>query len=307
MMYIKELVQLAEDRKVKISDIVKEIESKQLGISEKELFDKMKNYYEVMKKSIKEGIFQPVDSISGITGKEGSKLWEASNAIVGTTVKKAAARAMAVANVNASMGKIVASPTAGSCGIIPGALITVQESLNKSNEDAINSLFTAGAVGEVIAKNATLAGAEGGCQAECGSASAMAAAAIVELIGGSPIQVSHAVAIALKSVMGLVCDPVAGLVEVPCVKRNAMGAVQALLSADMVMAGIESVIPADEVIKAMSEVGHMMPEQLKETALGGIATTPTGKEIKKRIFGKKKLKQRRCYFGAKTEKNSCFR
>lgn len=287
MMYIKELVQLAEDRKVKISDIVKEIESKQLGISEKELFDKMKNYYEVMKKSIKEGIFQPVDSISGITGKEGSKLWEASNAIVGTTVKKAAARAMAVANVNASMGKIVASPTAGSCGIIPGALITVQESLNKSNEDAINSLFTAGAVGEVIAKNATLAGAEGGCQAECGSASAMAAAAIVELIGGSPIQVSHAVAIALKSVMGLVCDPVAGLVEVPCVKRNAMGAVQALLSADMVMAGIESVIPADEVIKAMSEVGHMMPEQLKETALGGIATTPTGKEIKKRIFGKK--------------------
>lgn len=287
MMYIEELVKLAEDKKVKISDITKEIEAKQQGISIKELFEKMRNYYKTMKESTEQGIFQPVNSISGITGKEGYKLWKTSNAIVGQTVKKAAARAMAVANVNASMGKIVASPTAGSCGIIPGALITVQESLNKSDEDVIDSLFTAGAIGKIIAKNATLAGAEGGCQAECGSASAMAAAAIVELIGGSPSQVSHAVAIALKSVMGLVCDPVAGLVEVPCIKRNAMGAVQALLSADMVMAGIESVIPADEVIKAMSEVGHMMPEQLRETALGGIATTPTGKEIKNKVFGNK--------------------
>lgn len=288
MMYIKELVKLAEDKKVKISDITKEIEAKQQGISVKELFEKMRNYYKTMKESTEQGIFQPVNSISGITGKEGYKLWKTSNAIVGQTVKKAAARAMAVANVNASMGKIVASPTAGSCGIIPGALITVQESLNKSDEDVIDSLFTAGAIGKIIAKNATLAGAEGGCQAECGSASAMAAAAIVELIGGSPSQVSYAVAIALKSVMGLVCDPVAGLVEVPCIKRNAMGAVQALLSADMVMAGIESVIPADEVVKAMSEVGHMMPEQLRETALGGIATTPTGKEIKNKVFGNKK-------------------
>lgn len=290
MIYLEELVKLAEDRQVKISGIAKEIEIKQQDVSEEELFEKMKDYYFVMKESVKQGIFKPVDSISGITGKEGNKLWNVSNTIVGQTVQKAAARAMAVANVNASMGKIIASPTAGSCGIIPGALITVQETLNKSDREVVDSLFTAGAVGKIIAKNATLAGAEGGCQAECGSASAMATAAVVELAGGSPRQVSNAVAIALKSVMGLVCDPVAGLVEVPCIKRNAMGATQALLSADMVMAGIESVIPADEVIKAMSEVGHMMPEQLRETALGGIATSPTGKKIQKKVFGDKSQK-----------------
>lgn len=290
MIYLEELVKLAEDRQVKISGIAKEIEIKQQDVSEEELFEKMKDYYFVMKESVKQGIFKPVDSISGITGKEGNKLWNVSNTIVGQTVQKAAARAMAVADVNASMGKIIASPTAGSCGIIPGALITVQETLNKSDREVVDSLFTAGAVGKIIAKNATLAGAEGGCQAECGSASAMATAAVVELAGGSPRQVSNAVAIALKSVMGLVCDPVAGLVEVPCIKRNAMGATQALLSADMVMAGIESVIPADEVIKAMSEVGHMMPEQLRETALGGIATSPTGKKIQKKVFGDKSQK-----------------
>ena len=189
---------------------------------------------------------------------------------------------MAVSNVNASMGRIVASPTAGSCGIIP-ELITIAEKMNKTDDYIINALFTAGAVGKVIAQNATLAGAEGGCQAECGSAGAMAAAAAVELSGGTPRQAGHAVAIVLKSIMGLVCDPVAGLVEVPCIKRNGMGAVHAILAADMALSGIESVIPPDEVIKAMGEIGRMMPEQLKETALGGLATTPTGKRIRKKL------------------------
>jgi L-serine dehydratase len=156
--------------------------------------------------------------------------------------------------------------------------------LDKSDDQITEALFTAGAIGKIIALNATLAGAEGGCQAECGSAVAMAAAAVVELAGGTPRQVGHAVAISLKSLMGLVCDPVAGLVEVPCIKRNGMGAVQAITAADMALAGIESIIPPDEVIKAMGEIGRMMPEQLRETAMGGLATTPTGKRIKEELL-----------------------
>lgn len=285
-MTIEELIKLSEGKNVKISTVVKTMEARQQGKSQEELIFTMKNYYNTMKKSTHEGINKPVKSISGITGGEGNKLWNTQKSIMDDVTLKAASRAMAVANVNASMGKIVASPTAGSCGIIPAALITTQERLKKHDDDVVDALFTAGAVGKVIAEHATLAGAEGGCQAECGSATAMAAAAMVELAGGGPRQCGHAVAIALKSIMGLVCDPVAGLVEVPCIKRNAMGCVQALLAADMALAGIESVIPADEVIKAMNQVGNMMPEQLRETAQGGIAITPTGKAIKEKVFGK---------------------
>lgn len=285
---LDEIMSLAETQGVNISTIVKDIEAKEQDISHEKLTDKMKYYFQVMKDSAKAGIEKPVSSLSGITGGEGFHLWQtAGNAVSGNVSLKAAARAMAVSNVNASMGRIVASPTAGSCGIIPGVLISAAEKLGKTDDEIVDALFTAGAVGKVIALNATLAGAEGGCQAECGSAVAMAAAAVVELSGGTPRQVGDAVAIALKSMMGLVCDPVAGLVEVPCIKRNGMGAVQAMLACDMVMAGIESVIPPDEVIKAMDEVGRMMPEQLRETAQGGLATTPTGKQIQQRLFGEK--------------------
>ncbi|NLU11065.1 MAG: L-serine ammonia-lyase, iron-sulfur-dependent, subunit alpha [Tepidanaerobacter acetatoxydans] len=283
---LDEIIAEAETQKVSISTIIKIIESKELETSVENLTKKMKEYFQVMKESAQKGIERPISSLSGITGGEGYRLWKASeNAISDNVTLKAAARAMAVSNVNASMGRIVASPTAGSCGIIPGVLISVAEKLGKSDDQITDVLFTAGAVGKIIAMNATLAGAEGGCQAECGSAVAMAAAATVELSGGTPRQVGHAVAIALKSLMGLVCDPVAGLVEVPCIKRNGMGAVQAIMAADMALAGIESIIPADEVIKAMGEVGRMMPEQLRETATGGLATTPTGKRIKRELFG----------------------
>lgn len=283
---IDELINFAEKQNQKISTIVKEKKAKEQGLSEKELTNKMEKIYEVMKQAADRGTSKEVSSISGITGGEGYKLWKAAKkGLSGFNILKASARAMAVSNVNASMGKIVAAPTAGSCGIIPGVLITVAEELKKRNEEVVDALFTAAAVGEIIAKNATLAGAEGGCQAECGSASAMAAAAVVELAGGSPRQAGHAVAFALKAVMGMVCDPVAGLVEVPCIKRNGMGAAQALLAADMALAEIESLIPPDEVIKAMGEVGCMLPQQLRETALGGLAATPTGKEIQKRVFG----------------------
>lgn len=283
---LDEIIAKAETQKVNISTVIKDIESKEMGVSVENLTRKMKEYFQVMKESAQIGIEKPILSLSGITGGEGYCLWKASEKAISDSITlKAAALAMAVSNVNASMGRIVASPTAGSCGIIPGVLISVAEKLGKSDDHITDALFTAGAVGKIIALNATLAGAEGGCQAECGSAVAMAAAAVIELAGGTPKQVGHAVAIALKSLMGLVCDPVAGLVEVPCIKRNGMGAVQAIMAADMALAGIESIIPPDEVIKAMGEVGRMMPEQLRETAMGGLATTPTGKRIKQELFG----------------------
>ena len=184
------------------------------------------------------------------------------------------------------MGRIVAAPTAGSCGILPGALLTFQKEKGASEQDCVMSLFTASAVGMVIAKNACLAGAQGGCQAECGSASAMAAAALVELAGGSPKMIAHGVAIALKNILGLVCDPVAGLVEIPCIKRNAAGVANALCAAEMALAGVHSAIPADEVILAMKRIGDAMSPALKETAEGGLAATPTGKRLYQQVFGR---------------------
>lgn len=192
--------------------------------------------------------------------------------------------ALAVAEVNATMGKIVACPTAGSCGIMPAVLLTVQNQLDLSDEQVAEGLFTAAAIGAVIAHKASVSGAMCGCQAECGSAAAMASAASVELAGGTPKQAANACAMVLKNVLGLVCDPVAGLVEVPCAKRNAMGTSLALVCADMALAGIESVIPADEVIVAMKDVGRALPESLRETALGGLAVTPTAQKLAQLIL-----------------------
>jgi L-serine dehydratase len=183
------------------------------------------------------------------------------------------------------MGKIVAAPTAGACGILPAGLLTMMDERGIDDERACMALITAGAIGMVIANEATISGAQGGCQAECGSAAAMTAGALVELAGGSNDMVAQACAIALKNQMGLVCDPVAGLVEVPCVKRNAGGVMCAICAADMALAGIKSVIPVDEVIGAMREVGESLPSALRETALGGLAATPTGISIKERFFG----------------------
>jgi L-serine dehydratase len=203
--------------------------------------------------------------------------------LAGEGTVQAAARAMGVAALNASMGKIVACPTAGSCGIVPAVLLTTAEKTGAGKEKIIAALFTAAGIGMVIDENASTSGAEGGCQVECGAASCMAAAAAVELAGGAPAQAAHAGAIALKSVIGLVCDPVAGLVEVPCVKRNAIGAGNALLAADMALAGIKSIIPLDEVIGAAAQVGRIMPDSLKETAEGGLAATPIAREIARRL------------------------
>ena len=203
----------------------------------------------------------------------------------GSFFGNALTRALAVSEYNAAMGKIVAAPTAGSCGILPGTILSLLEERELPEEIAVMALFTAGAFGMVIATKASIAGAQGGCQAECGSASAMAAAALVEMAGGTPEMCGHACAIAIKNQLGLVCDPIAGLVEVPCVKRNAGGVACAFTAAELALAGIQSVIPVDEVIEAMREVGDAMPCALKETALGGLAATPTGIRLKQEIFG----------------------
>jgi L-serine dehydratase len=201
------------------------------------------------------------------------------------TLKKAIAYAIAVGEANAAMGRICAAPTAGSSGVIPGVFFALLEEGILSRADLPRALATAGAIGMVIASRASLSGAEGGCQAECGSAAAMAAGAVTDILGGSPDQTGHAVAICLKNMLGLVCDPVAGLVEVPCVKRNAGAAGQALVAVEMSLSGIESRIPVDEVIDAMDAVGRALPTKLRETAKGGLAVTPTGNKLAQKILG----------------------
>ncbi len=285
---IKEIVNLAEETNKKISDIVIAEQANTLEITEDELFERMKKSFYAMKESVSEGINSNMRSISGLTGGSAYKMKmqvEKGLNICGKIFGDAMVKALAVSENNACMGKIVAAPTAGSCGIVPAALLTVMENKGIDEKHAVKALFTASAFGMVIAKNASISGAEGGCQAECGSASAMAAAAVVEMCGGSAVMCSHACAISLKNILGLVCDPVAGLVEIPCIKRNAMGVANAFVGAELALAGIESAIPADEVIVAMRKIGNSMPSALKETAEGGLASTPTAKELYKKVFG----------------------
>jgi L-serine dehydratase len=270
-----------------ISQIVLIDQASQMEMSDKQLLKKMNDNLQVMKEAVLTGLESESKSVSGLSGGDAKKMMQsisAGRSIGGHLLSEVITKALAVSEVNACMGRIVASPTAGSCGIIPGLLLTLKEVYQINDEKVVMSLFTASGFGMVIAKNAGISGAEGGCQAECGSASAMAAAAAVELAGGTPEMCGHAVAFALKSVLGLVCDPVAGLVEVPCVKRNASGAANALVAAEMALAGIESKIPVDEVITAMKAVGDALPASLKETAEGGLADTPTGKKLAESIL-----------------------
>jgi len=285
----KELIKLCNDLEHSIYEVMIFRECELSGKSKHEIINEMHSSYDIMKQAVKSGVTKDIISISGLTGGDAKKIFENSASIhgpvCGAFMKKAMAYSMGVLEVNASMGKIVAAPTAGSSGIIPGAFIALQEEYNLHDEKLIKALFTASGVGLLISKNATVAGAEGGCQAETGSAAAMAAAGIVELMGGSPEEALHAAAIALKNILGLVCDPIAGLVESPCEKRNGLGVSNALISAEMVLCGVTSIIPFDEVVEAMYKVGRSLPFELKETALGGLAATPTGKNIKIQIFG----------------------
>ncbi len=281
---ISELVEKAKREGKKIGKVAREFEMEEVGLSEEELNKKMWERYMIMSAAIEKGLSQKIESVSGLTGGEAKRFRENNRKkLAGENIGNAMAYAMAVSNVNAGMGKIVAAPTAGAGGIVPGVIKAISESFGNTREEILDALFTAGAIGKVIAIRATLSGAEGGCQAECGAGSAMAAGAATELAGGTPEDVANAVAIVLKSVMGLVCDPVAGLVEVPCIKRNGMYAAIAISASDMALSGIRSVIPPDEVIDAMKEVGEALPETLKETALGGIAQTPTALSLTEKL------------------------
>ena len=256
---------------------------------ESALVEKMRHALEVMRQSVQEGLSPERRSLSGMVGGQAALLYaRCRTALGGGASGLAAAYALAVAECNACMGKIVAAPTAGSCGILPGTVASLLAEGLCTRREAVMSLFTAGAFGMVIARKASISGAEGGCQAECGSACAMAAAALAELRGGTPDMCAQAAAIAIKNQLGLVCDPVAGLVEIPCIKRNAAGTALAFAAADMALAGISSRIPVDECIEAMREVGETIPCSLRETAGGGLAATPTGKRLREQVYGPEK-------------------
>lgn len=291
-MYSKayEILKQAKEENCKISDIVLKNECKLAEASEQTIRDRVRAVLKVMQEASEAAIKKETTSLSGLIGGnavKADKYRTEGNTVCGDTVNRAIARALSSSEINASMGRIAAMPTAGANGIVPAAVITAGEKLGLDEEAMIDGLLTASGVGQIIKKNATLSGAEGGCQAECGAAAAMAAAAVTELYGGTPEMAFNAAAIALKSVLGLVCDPVAGLVEVPCSKRNASGVVNAMASADMALAGITSAIPFDEVVDAMYKIGKVMPVSLRETALGGLAVTPTGQAIRCRLVDKK--------------------
>lgn len=285
-----ELIDACKKDNIPIWEYTIRAEMAKSEISREEVIEKMRSNLHVMMSSSSIAQEKEIKSVSGLIGGDAYRLRKYAdngNTLTGDFMVKAMARAISSSEVNAAMGRIVASPTAGSCGIIPAVVISAAERLGKTEEDMINGLFTASGVGIIIAKHATLAGAEGGCQAECGSAAAMGSAAVVEMMGGTPEQALDAAAIVLKNILGLICDPVAGLVEVPCAKRNIAGTVSALTTAEVAMAGVKSKIPFDEVVWAMYKVGKQLPPELRETAQGGIAITPTAERLRQEIFSEK--------------------
>ncbi len=284
----QELLARAERQGLRICDIVLERECAITESTKEEVLGKLKEHLDVMREASEAAREKPLKTRGGLITGDAKKLAEYAikgKAVCGNALILAMSRAMSCLEVNASMGRICAAPTAGSSGILPAVIIGVAEDFSLHERALMDGLLTASGVGMLIESKASLSGAYGGCQAECGSAAAMAAAAIVEMLGGSPETALHAAAIALKNVMGLVCDPVAGLVESPCSKRNASGAANAMLSADLALAGVKSVIPFDEVVGAMARVGRMMPHELRETSQGGLAATKTALEYAKRILG----------------------
>ncbi|HHC5310720.1 L-serine ammonia-lyase, iron-sulfur-dependent, subunit alpha [Staphylococcus aureus] len=286
---IRETIDYAVENNMSFADIMVKEEMELSGKSRDEVRAQMKQNLDVMRDAVIKGTTgDGVESVTGYTGYDAAKLRdynETHHALSGYEMIDAVKGAIATNEVNAAMGIICATPTAGSSGTIPGALFKLEKTHDLTEEQMIDFLFTSALFGRVVANNASVAGATGGCQAEVGSASAMAAAAAVAIFGGSPEASGHAMALAISNLLGLVCDPVAGLVEIPCVMRNAIGSGNALISADLALAGIESRIPVDEVIEAMDKVGRNLPASLRETGLGGLAGTPTGEAIKRKIFG----------------------
>ena len=286
---IRETIDYSVEHDISFADILINEEMEREGISRDEVRERMKQNLEVMRDAVEKGTTgDGVESVTGYTGHDAAKLRdynENNHALSGKEMIEAVKGAVATNEVNAAMGIICATPTAGSSGTIPGVLFKLEKTHDLTEDQMIDFLFTSALFGRVVANNASVAGATGGCQAEVGSASAMAAAASVAIFNGTPEQSGHAMALAISNLLGLVCDPVAGLVEIPCVMRNAIGSGNALISTDLALAGVESRIPVDEVIGAMDRVGRNLPASLRETGLGGLAGTPTGEEIKRKIFG----------------------
>lgn len=284
---IEELVQLAEKKNCPISSLMILQEIEVSGRCRSDILNQMELNLKTMEQAVAAGV-KGVRSYSGLTGHDAKKLdtyLKKQSVLTNQTFVRALCYAVATNEVNAAMGMICATPTAGSAGVVPGVLLAFAEEWQTPRKEMINFLFTSAAFGFVVANNAVISGAEGGCQAEIGSASAMAAASLVELAGGTPRQAAHAFAIALSNLIGLACDPVAGLVEIPCIKRNAGGTSNAISAAEMALAGVKNEIPADEVIETMYRVGRKMPANIRETGIGGLAGTATGKKIAKELFG----------------------
>ena len=286
---VEELVNDAREKQVPISELMVQQEMQTSHRSREDIWEQMRKNYRVMKEAVEKGLTgDGVFSPTGLTGGEAVKLMnyrKRGKSLSGDDLLIAVENAIATNEVNASLGIICATPTAGSSGTLPGVMFGIKDKLGLDEDQMVQMLFCASGFGMVIANNAMISGAAGGCQAEVGSASGMAAAAAVEIAGGSPEESSEALAMALSNLLGLVCDPVAGLVEIPCVKRNAIGAVNALISADMALAGLTNKIPADDVIEAMRRVGKNLPPSLRETGLGGLAATREGIRLKMKIFG----------------------
>lgn len=282
---IKELLDISEKEKRSLWEVICEEDALERQADMKECFEKMRLMYRSMREtdSLYDG---DLKSASGMVGGDGKKMHQYNNNhnnICSEYTSLVMEKALKTGESNACMKRIVAAPTAGSCGVIPAILLSYEECFNEIEDKLVEALVICAGIGMIIAENASIAGASGGCQAEIGTASAMAAGGLTYLLGGSNEQISSAVAITIKSMLGIVCDPVCGLVEVPCIKRNVSGCMIAISSSQMAMAGISSVIPTDEVIDAMRRVGEQLPECLKETAKGGLATTETACEIAERL------------------------
>ncbi|HPF53019.1 MAG TPA: L-serine ammonia-lyase, iron-sulfur-dependent, subunit alpha [Eubacteriales bacterium] len=277
----KNLVAFCRDKGITLGEAMLMREIEQSERDREDVLNEMYGNLEVMRDSVRRGLMEKVESVSKLSGGEAMRLFKYAqrDSFSGKSACRAVAAAMAVVEVNSAMGRIVAAPTAGASGILPGVLIECGTAKGWSDEKLVMGLFTAGAIGLLFAKNATISGAEGGCQAETGVAAAMTAGALVEQSGGDPEMALDAAAMAIKNIMGLICDPVAGLVECPCIKRNALGAANAMICADMTLCGITSLIPFDEVVAAMYAVGRDMRPEYRETARGGLAATPTGKKV----------------------------
>lgn len=276
---MREWLESADAAGIDLAEAILRREAKQTGAEPEAIRARIAEVLEVMRTAVGEGLEIDTPSPSGLTGGRARRLAADGPELLGPRFTQVLARAIATLEVNARMGLIMATPTAGAAGIVPAVLLTLQEERDWPEDRLVDSLLVAGGVGAVIAERASIAGAGGGCQAETGSAAAMSAAAVTWLEGGTPEQVGQAVALTLQGMLGLICDPVAGLVEIPCVYRNATGAVNAIASAEMALAGLDFPIPVDEVIDVMGEVGRKMDVRYRETALGGLATTATGQKI----------------------------